>query len=823
MKSRKYLFIGVSICLILLLSIGVSYSMWKTNLVGSQSVITTIDCFDVTIVSESNAISLTNASAISDEDGKALTPYSFTITNTCNTNASYSVDLELLNGTTLSSDYVKAYLKGNDKETLSILSKLASSDKMENTDSVASYILTTDVLGAKEKVTYNLNLWISNDLDGEQDTDDINGTELSAKIYIKSSPTTNKSTITQSDIDNTLRSAILANNTSKGEVSSVITTTPTDDNSGLYTAEDDYGTSYIFRGTKNATNNHVIFAGFCWQVIRINGDGSIRIMYNGTPTDGTCTTDSADGSIGTSAFNVNYNDAKYVGYMFGGSSETAASESYEAAVTNTYNSTIKTVIDTWYENNLKGTTYESYLADSGFCNDRGISSGIGYGDGTSGDDTEYKALERNYSSSPTSDLKCYQSKDLFTVSSSVTTNHGGYETGSATITGNGALDYPIGLITADELQMAGLLNDDLSYSDKAWTTNSNFIYWSITPFYSGYGFANVFHEWEYGYLGQDTVNAVMAVRPAISLNGEVMISSGNGGTSNPYVIGKGSTKTDSYTYDFDYAGSEQVFTVTKSGTYKIEAWGASGGDGSSTYLGGYGGYSTGEVTLNKGDVLYINVGGKGSTTTGFSVLSSGGYNGGGDAINTNTACSSYTLGSGGGATSIATKSGLLSTLSSATSSILVVSGGGGGGAWCNDSNHGTGGSGGGINGSDAYNLGTDTGNGYGLGATQSAGGSYHGKSYTGSFGKAYTGTATQPVSGGGGGYYGGGSGGIHSAGGGSGYIGSSSLTNKVMYCYNCTESSDESTKTVSTTNVSSTPTSNYAKIGNGYARITLVS
>jgi len=85
------------------------------------------------------------------------------------------------------------------------------------------------------------------------------------------------------------------------------------------------------------------------------------------------------------------------------------------------------------------------------------------------------------------------------------------------------------------------------------------------------------------------------------------------------------------------------------------------------------------------------------------------------------------------------------------------------------------------------------------------------------------------ISGAGGGWYGGYTPSIVStqifcgSGGGSGYIGNSLLTNKVMYCYNCTESSDESTKTISTTNVSETPISNYAKIGNGYARITLIS
>lgn len=74
----------------------------------------------------------------------------------------------------------------------------------------------------------------------------------------------------------------------------------------------------------------------------------------------------------------------------------------------------------------------------------------------------------------------------------------------------------------------------------------------------------------------------------------------------------------------------------------------------------------------------------------------------------------------------------------------------------------------------------------------------------------------------GGGYYGGGTSEVKSCGGSS-YIGNSLLTDKAMYCYNCQESSEESTKTISTTCTSSTPTEKCAKKGNGYAKITLIS
>ena len=274
--------------------------------------------------------------------------------------------------------------------------------------------------------------------------------------------------------------------------------------------------------------------------------------------------------------------------------------------------------------------------------------------------------------------------------------------------------------------------------------------------------------------------------------------------------------------EFGYTGKEEMYTAPTDGTYKLETWGAQGGTVvySSTYDGGYGGYSSGYVTLNKGDKLYVNVGGQGSG--GIATMNyAGGYNGGG---NTNgTSGSDHYHSSGGGATHISSVSGILSKLSDSLDSILIVSGGGGGSYrhTAGGSYSSIGGSGGGYIGSDATTSGS---NGMqGIGGTQTSG-----RDYNASFGQGGQPNASYG-SAGGGGFYGGGasngktmSNGNSGGGGGSGYIGNSKLTNKAMYCYNCEESSDESTKTISTTNVSETPTANYAKIGNGYAKITKI-
>ena len=282
--------------------------------------------------------------------------------------------------------------------------------------------------------------------------------------------------------------------------------------------------------------------------------------------------------------------------------------------------------------------------------------------------------------------------------------------------------------------------------------------------------------------------------------------------------------TPTKTVDFDYTGTEQIFTAPVSGTYKLETWGAQGGDANENYIGGYGGYSYGSIYLKMDDVVYVNVGGAGVTTSDFESMVSGGYNGGGAAMNSNLKCSIYTSGSGGGATHISKQSGTLDTLENYKYDIFIVSGGGGGSSYCNEVNYGNGGHGGGYTGTTAFNLSSDSaGNGYGYGGTQNSPGCMTDELYCSLFGHAFISTSSKTtVTGGGGGFYGGGPARISGAGGGSGYIGNSLLTNKAMYCYNCEESPEESTKTVSTTCVEETPTSNCAKKGNGYARITYI-
>ncbi len=307
-------------------------------------------------------------------------------------------------------------------------------------------------------------------------------------------------------------------------------------------------------------------------------------------------------------------------------------------------------------------------------------------------------------------------------------------------------------------------------------------------------------------------------------------------------------------FDFDYTGGEQTFIAPVSGTYKLETWGAQGGNTNTDFggittsrIGGSGGYSVGYFNLHTSKQLFLNIGQGGKSTpvdsSGSSAkcFSNSTFNGGGSAYIYNCVDSA---GSGGGATHIATKSGQLHTLEKYKEQILIVSGGGGG-SYAYPEFAANGGSGGGFKGELPSGITSDgicgRGRSLTLGnkASQKFGGStsgcYVNNSINAMFGlgestviSKYEGGQNDGSdafgSGGGGGFYGGGAGRTaYGAGGGSGYIGNPLLKDKVMYCYNCEESNEESTKTISTTCSEETPTTNCAKKGNGYARITLVS
>ena len=283
-------------------------------------------------------------------------------------------------------------------------------------------------------------------------------------------------------------------------------------NEGVYAAQDDYGTSYYYRGAVD--NNYVYFAGYYWRIVRVNGDGTIRLIYDGTSAHANGES-SSDRQIGESAFNGSYNDNAYVGYMYG---STGAS-SYSATHANTNSSTIKTTVDNWYKTNIVDAGYSDKVADVIYCNDRQIDNLSGYGTalGYGRNQTAYMARYRLYTNkSPV--LTCTNKNDRFTVSD--------------TSRGNGALTYPVGLITADEMSMGGAVYGRNNSSYYLYTGQ---FYWAMSPCNFNSGYAYEFFVNSSGVISYSGVISGYGVRPVLSLESDISVT-GSGTQSDPWVV-----------------------------------------------------------------------------------------------------------------------------------------------------------------------------------------------------------------------------------------------------------------------------------------------
>ena len=253
-------------------------------------------------------------------------------------------------------------------------------------------------------------------------------------------------------------------------------------------------TTYYYTGNPN---NWVQFGGFWWRIIRINGDGSIRMIYQGTSAN---TTGSVT-QLQISAFNHSDNDNMYVGYMYTSGQRQGHDDP----------STIKGILDQWYQNNLVDDA-EYIDGNAGFCGDRRVSSGTGIGTSS----TNYQPYTRINNSSPS--LSC-ETLDIYTTKGSST--------------GNAALDYPIGLISADEAMFAGIPNWNNSNSNNYLYTRQN--YWTMSPSWFNDGKVIGFIINSSGSLIWDGVDLTNGVRPVINIRADVELT-GSGTTSDPFKV-----------------------------------------------------------------------------------------------------------------------------------------------------------------------------------------------------------------------------------------------------------------------------------------------
>ena len=360
---------------------------------------------------------------------------------------------------------------------------------------------------------------------------------------------------------------ILANN---GGAASMTPLTSTDfanvttaSDKGMYKAQDDLGTSYYFRGAVDNnwvkygkyikdmyitadSNNNFSLVDSCnglnlcaklaskgddmyWRIIRINGDNSIRMIYTGTSAPDSNTkvvmTESTNNSgyiratsAGRSKFNQNYNSAEYVGYMFTEGQQHGTSKS----------SDIKTFLDNWYANYTDLNKTGTKITDQIYCNDRTAStSDVAYSTTDYTTLTSWNSTGTNYyygaygrivnDNNPM--LTCAVDSDRFTVN-------------KINGKGNSALTYPIGLITIDELEMAG---NNWSESNTSYYLHTGAYYWAGSPYVFRDSYSREFRVDDFGRLDSDNVNCGYGVRGVVSLSSESKLL-GSGTYNDVYTV-----------------------------------------------------------------------------------------------------------------------------------------------------------------------------------------------------------------------------------------------------------------------------------------------
>ena len=317
------------------------------------------------------------------------------------------------------------------------------------------------------------------------------------KLYLNNLTRNGTSCYLYFDIKPLAMNTILANSTVHEGIPDFSQVATTDE--GMYKAEDDLGTSYYFRGA--VENNYLKFAGYWWRIVRINGDGSIRIIYDGTSAHANGES-ASDRQIGTSAYNSSRDASYYVGYTYQENLQRPSTQNSGEP------STIKGILDSWYVTNITNQGFDDKVVSTpGFCNDREMASGYNWS-ATPSSNIYYKAHERLVTNK-TPTLECSSNLDLYSTK--------------------------IGLITADEVSMAGGVSGLNNIDYYLYTGN---YYWTMSPNQFANGYADVFLIYTNGnfsYSISGVAWGASSARPVINLDAYVSLS-GSGTMSDPYVV-----------------------------------------------------------------------------------------------------------------------------------------------------------------------------------------------------------------------------------------------------------------------------------------------
>ena len=555
-KKKENIIIIVMLVVMVIAIIGVSYAAFSFSQQGSVPNKITTGSITMTYTETDNTISLSNALPTTDKTGttrlKEGEYFDFNVSSeiTGEVNINYEISAKEVGEGTIDGSNIKLYLTkltGDDEE------QLMTPEVYNEEDSANEYTgrpagemsLYTSSMNASESNDYRLRMYVTEEYNPQGDGGGLTFT-VQVNVYGKAGekyvPLTTQEILEDNELQEEKEN--MFNYASNGMQSGAEEADPNYITNGLYSMEDEDGTSYYFRG--NVDNNNVQFGEYqsdyyvyqdnddlyyqsiesclvaenqsCtpvklanagdkmyWKIVRVNGDGSLRMIYNGTSANPDNSDLSHSYVVGFTPYNLNRDDPKYAGYTYDNGTD----------------SFIKKEVDTWYKNTLGSvSTYDSKVLGGRFCSDSsGYKLGTDYGFADIGYNVfaSYDRLRQsitNYVKANEPTLKCPATSESY----------------------GGSYRLKAGLITADELALAGECFG--RYNDGY--LNPGYMYYSsMTPaefLNSGAGLtAFVFGEND-GRLLSVGVYLDTGVRPVINVTTDDGFTSGDGTAENPYVI-----------------------------------------------------------------------------------------------------------------------------------------------------------------------------------------------------------------------------------------------------------------------------------------------
>ena len=560
-KKKENIIIIIILVIMLIAIIGVSYAAFSFSQAGSVPNKITTGSITMTYTETDNTISLSNALPTRDATGttrlKEGEYFDFNVSSeiTGEVNINYEISAKEVGDGTIDGSNIKLYLtklNGDDEEQL-MTPEVYNEETSENTYTgrpAGEMSLYTSSMNASESNDYRLRMYVTEEYNPQGDGGGLTFT-VQVNVYGKAGdkyvPLTTREILEDNELQE--EKTQMFNYTANGTYIDNFDdwnelTNPEYVTKGLYSNVDEDGTTYYYRG--NVDNNYVKFGEYkedyyvyrygstdfvtlescqyynskCsesnrvlkyskgtpmyWRIVRVNGDGTLRLLYTGTSTSAT----GQDQMVGVGAYNFNYKDPKYTGYTYDRDS-------------NETDSNAKKDIDTWYNTALAGTSYDKMISGGRFCSD---SSG-------------YKLASEYGIQGWSADTYLYASSDRLDQADGTVAygkdNAPTFICPETSETYGGSYRLKVGLLSADEIVFSGSVPYMGTYEDSYLT--SDWYYWSMSPAGFAGGYADVWNE--DGYLYFDVVNGdIFGLRPVINVTTDNGFTSGDGTSENPYVI-----------------------------------------------------------------------------------------------------------------------------------------------------------------------------------------------------------------------------------------------------------------------------------------------